>query len=367
MDGLLERFSPEKRENFRMKKLRIVFVHLNTSIPEHLLANCRRMKSLFPECDLHLIHNSASDLRSELGITTHKIDISKYEHIFRNHKWSMKFRQGFWQSSMLRILVLEQFHELYPEDPILHVESDVILMPNFPFREICQQNLPHWNSFGHDADVGALLYSPEKKYTKLLVDSLRLAIEKNQYFTDMTALNFVRKENPETFKLLPTSSLDSSFEKLPFIFDGAIFGMWLFGQDPRNHYGFQPRFVNIPESKYQIMKKTIFFSDAGLLTLREEFKVSQIVTLHLHCKDTRLFKPDSKLFKKRIRSASRRVNILLFRPKVFLHLALSAVKNKEIKGFIYHFPLLGRAVRIIRKISRATRKYFVLRPRKRRR
>jgi hypothetical protein len=115
------------------------------------------------------------------------------------------------------------------------------------------------------------------------------------------------------------------------------------------------------------MKKTIFFNDAGLLTLREEFKVSQIVTLHMHCKDTRLFKPDSKLFKKRIRSASRRVNMLLFRPKVFLLLALSAMKNKEIKGFIYHFPLLGRAVRIIRKISRATRKYFVLRPRKRRR
>jgi hypothetical protein len=339
-----------------MTKLRVVFVHLNTEFPKHLIANCYRMKRLFPDIDLHLIHNTEAALPNELGITIHKVDISRYELDFKNHKWSVEFRSGFWQSSLLRILVLEQFHELFPMDSILHVESDVILMSDFPFDRISQLDLPYWNSFGNEADVAALIYSPTIVHTKLLVASLRNAVKLNHDLTDMTALNFVRKENPKIFKLFPTSYLDESFNTIPFIFDGAILGMWLFGQDPRNHYGFQPRFLNLDESHYNIFKGTIFLNNAGVLTLREKSNVSQIVSLHLHCKDTRLFEIDSALFKRRIRSASKKIHMVLFRPGVFLNLAIGAVRGNDLKGFFYNFPLLGRLLRMIRGTARATKR-----------
>jgi len=343
-----------------VSKLHVVFVHLNTKFPKHLIANCYRMRSLFPEVNLHILHNTDSTLPDELGVAIHKIETSTYESDFKNHEWSRDFRHGFWQSSLLRILVLEQFHELFPNDSILHVESDVILMSGFPFDKIAQLDLPYWNSFGKKADVGALIYSPRMSYTKLLVASLRKAVNANHQITDMTALNFVRNESPDVFKVFPTSYLDASFETIPFIFDGAVLGMWLFGQDPRNHYGFQPRFLNLTESLYSIVRGSVHLSDAGLLTLREGSEVSQIVSLHLHCKDTRLFEANSTLFKRRVRSSSKRIHVVLFKPSVFFKLTIEAIKQNELRGFVYNFPLLGRLLRIIRGTTRAAKKSFAL-------
>lgn len=343
-----------------MSKLHVVFVHLNTKFPKHLLANCHRMRSLFPEVDLHILHNTDNTLPDELGVAIHKVDTSTFESDFKNHEWSRDFRHGFWQSSLLRILVLEQFHELFPNDSILHVESDVILMSGFPFDKITQLDLPYWNSFGNKADVGALIYSPTMSYTKLLVACLRKAVTANSQITDMTALNFIRNGNPDVFKLFPTSHLDESFGTIPFIFDGAVLGMWLFGQDPRNHYGFQPRFLNLTESRYGIVRGSVHLNEAGILTLREGSKVSQIVSLHLHCKDIRLFEADSALFKRRVRSASKRIHLVLFKPRVFLKLTIEAIKQNELRGFGYNFPLLGRLLRMIRGAARATKKSFAL-------
>jgi hypothetical protein len=197
-------------------------------------------------------------------------------------------------------------------------------------------------------------------HTKLLVASLRKAVNANSQVTDMTALNFVRNERPDVFKLFPTSYLDESFETIPFIFDGAILGMWLFGQDPRNHYGFQPRFINVTESRYSIIRGSVHLDETGLLTLREGSEVSQIVSLHLHCKDTRLFEANSALFKRRVRSASKRIHVVLFNPRIFMKLTIEAIKENELRGFVYNFPLLGRLLRMIRRTGRATKKSFAL-------
>lgn len=331
-----------------MSRLRLVFVHLNTNFPPHLMANIKRMKSMFPEMEVHLIHNLETSFPDDLGIFMHRIETSRYDLDFKNHKWDTKFRKGFWQSSLSRILVLEQFHEQFPLDPILHLESDVILMKNFPFQEISKLGETYWNSFGTDSDVGALIYSPTFNATTHLVDALRDAIRANPYITDMSALNMVRRNDPDKFKVLPTSSSDKSFKNIPFIFDGAIIGMWLFGQDPRNHYGFQPRFLNLTESKYFVKKNTISLNAIGEMFLQEGTQLSTVVSLHLHCKDVRLFESQGELVQKRVSAASRSAHIVLFKPKIFFTLAYTAINERQVKAFLYNFPLLGKILRMMR-------------------
>lgn len=340
-----------------MKALRIVFVHLNTNLPKHLIENIKRMRLLFPESDLHIVHNLEISLADKFDITAHRITQSKYESDFKNHQWSTDFRSGFFQSSLMRVFVLEQFHKKFPMDPILHIESDVILMPDFPFEQIAELRMPHWNSFGIDADVGALIYSPTFNDTELLVKALRKVLCSNPHSTDMTALNYVRKENPEIYKLFPSSYQDETFKSLPFIFDGAALGMWLFGEDPRNHYGSTPRFKNPRGSHLGFKKKTVFLDNKGRLLLKEGSVLSQVVSIHLHCKDIRLFDFNNYLFRLRVRSSSKRVNMPLFSLKIFFSLARDAIRENQLKSFVYHFPFFGGFLRIVWAKAKGVKKY----------
>ena len=283
-----------------------------------------------------------------LPVTFIRVDTNQFEGDFVNHALDRKFRGGFWQSSIMRLLVLEEVHAHFPNNPILHVESDVLLMSNFPISlfEGCRKVL--WNNFNEVTDVGALVFSPNLDDSTNLVAALRSIIRENSKVTDMTALFRIRELNPDRFSILPTSCFDPSYSKFPFIFDGAILGMWLFGQDPRNHYGAQPRFINLPESKYKLKRGSFFTSEDGVLMLREREMISPVVSLHIHCKDIRLFKLTDKLFTARINQSSKYLVRPLFLPKVFFFLLIQSIKQRTFLGFLYNFPLAGRLLKTLR-------------------
>lgn len=333
-----------------MANIQIVFVHLNTQVPLHLIENVRRTKELFPDIQVHLVGNLECTLPKDLESNFMLVSTDSFKEILLSHTWDTGFRNGFWQSSLMRLLVLSEVHKIIGGSPILHVESDVILLPGFPFDEITKSPLGMWNKFNQTTDVGAIVFLPDLEASIFLFDSLTYILKEDPSVTDMTALSRVRQLHPNRFSVFPSSITDDDYAALPFIFDGAIYGMWIFGQDPRNHYGFQPRFRNLPESTYGLAKGDVYFNERGLLVLLEGSIESPIVSLHLHCKDTRLFSLKSRLFQKRIHSCSRAWNIGLIRPTVFLNLLLSAFKQKQFKAYVYNFPILGRIIRLIRKL-----------------
>jgi len=331
-----------------MYKLKIVFVYLNSSFPAYLIENIRRTHNLFPDLEIYLVGNIQLE-PDDLPVTFIRVNTIQFEKDFDNHSLDRHFRSGFWQSSIMRLLILEEVHANFPDNPILHIESDVLLMSNFPINLFENSSKSAWNNFNESSDVGALVFSPNLSETSYLVSTLRTIIREDPRITDMTALFRARQLSPDRFLILPSSYTDANFSNFPFIFDGAILGMWLFGQDPRNHYGGQPRFRNLPESKYTVRRGGFFISSDGCLMLRERDKISPVVSLHIHCKDVRLFHLRNDLFRSRIIESSKYFVTPIFLPRVFISLLVQSIKHREFLGFAFNFPLFGRLFKLIRK------------------
>ena len=85
--------------------------------------------------------------------------LSKYSNL----KLRSRFRNNFWLLSLERLLVLSEVHNEYLESRILHIESDVLLLPNFPWDIFNDLNTLFWSTYEPDRDVAALLFSPSAK------------------------------------------------------------------------------------------------------------------------------------------------------------------------------------------------------------
>jgi hypothetical protein len=331
-----------------MQQLVLVFVHLNSVLPAHLIANIKRTNVLFPEKIVCIVTNVVQELPKEVRAEIIHLSISEYQIDFKNHKLDSRFRNGFWQTSLVRILVLEKVHKRYKDFALLHIESDVLLFDIFPFTSLLQKDSVMWSQFGEDADVGALMYFPTVSDTEFIVSELRKLIKDEPTITDMSALSVLRKRYPERINLLPGNYADPEYKVLPYIFDGAMLGMWLLGEDPRNNYGYRPRFRDRKESHHHFVMGDIQVDLGGRLTLAGPAGVSTIVSLHVHCKDARIFNPDNYLIKKRVAQSNSKIRYPLFSFIVFFLLIFESIRGGSFKGYIYHFPLLGRFLKIFR-------------------
>ena len=331
-----------------MRDVVIVYVHLNTIFPQHLIANIRRTNALYPEKIVCVVTNIVQYLPRDLSVELICMNVSQYEMDFENHQFDSEFRNGFWQISIMRIFVLEMVHDLYRDMALFHVESDVILFAGFPFEALSQIDKIMWSRFGDSADVGALIFSPDASRTKFLVSEMRQLIRDDPKLTDMSALSRIRMAHPDVIKLFPASVSEPGYKDLPYIFDGAMIGMWLLGQDPRNNYGYTPRFRSLEESYYQFSKGDVQIDVDGNLVCHSGSQVSRLVSLHVHCKDVRIFNTDNYLIAKRVKQSNGVFRLPLFSIKIFLKLFLEAMSKGTMKAYVYHFPVLGRILRTVK-------------------
>ena len=201
---------------------------------------------------------------------------------------NMKFRGGFWRYSLERLIALESWHaENSPAEPFLHIESDILVLNNFPFDNFEWIDKLAWIKFNESHDVSALLFSPNFKSTKWLVGRIREKIAEDFGLTDMTVLSIIRRSSPDKVYLLPTVSSPAS-DFFEGVFDGASIGMWLHGRDPRNHYGFVRRHILLPDSddRAEILKYTM---SGELLSVSTERMRFPLFNLHVHSKKRSLF------------------------------------------------------------------------------
>jgi hypothetical protein len=209
---------------------------------------------VFPSIPLIFISDNDNhlDKAKKLGIDTFRyVATSEIDFIFDDSKHDQNFRSNFWRTSVERIFALSQFHEENPSGSVLHFESDVMLMPSFPWHEFNKlQNLA-WGNTNTLLDCAAIFFSPSDAETKWLCEQLKLRISLDGLSTDMKALREIRELYPKKILLLPstppgvsTLSNFSQEKELPKItnhneafggiFDFMEMGMWLTGENPRN-------------------------------------------------------------------------------------------------------------------------------------
>lgn len=288
--------------------MEIVFVHLGSRIPKHLRLNLRRTSELFPEKKIVLItdqtlHLPKGNYRVERVISHDDFDLAS-----RSLNHPLEFRNGFWISTLLRLTAVARFAQLASQ-PILHVESDVILSRDFPFKKL--ENLGEVASFplvSPGQAVASILYIGSKSVGTEFSNFIDREVQKNPNTSDMRVLDAFREFSPESVEILPTGPnvpivyLDSyltnfldatrkNLDALGGVFDAIDIGFFLFGEDPRNNRGFR-NIRKLDDSSYLRLTTLGFSFDKRREFINLEYagKSYPLYTLHIHSKDSRAFK-----------------------------------------------------------------------------
>jgi hypothetical protein len=288
----------------------IVFVHLGDARAKHLWANIKGIQSIWPHVPITLVSDANENLEraSHLGINTFEFKTNlDLNRAIESSGHDSNFRQGFWNYSILRLFAVLQYSESKPDLPLIHLESDIAILPNFPLEKLANLKKPSWMKFNETHDVGSIFTVPNATFSQFLTLKLLEIISKNRNLTDMTLLSKFAEQHPSSMTYLPVSSStqDSAlrgdlrgsveaektvenFQLFGGIFDSAPLGMWLLGQDPRNHLGRLLRYRALPESYIQAQTLKFEF-DHELIALTTSAQV-QVFNLHVHSKELKYFK-----------------------------------------------------------------------------
>jgi hypothetical protein len=195
---------------------------------------------------------------------------------------------NFWRYSIERLYALAEWHSINPDQKLLHLESDILIMPNFPLEKIEVIKQISWCSFNHSHDVASIIYSPSNTDTNWMLNELELLLIEDSTLTDMTGLRKLKEKFPHR-----TSYLNSG-EEVAYLggaIDAAPYGMWLCGRDPRNHKGVTRRFLELPESDINPNSVTFHYGHKSHLRIKKsEGPELSLFNLHVHSKHKAIFR-----------------------------------------------------------------------------
>ncbi len=276
----------------------IVFVHLGTKIPKILSANISWISNIFPNKSITLI--------TDLDIPKNKIlkkvkvyTLQPSSPVFRLNQTphALSFRKGYWLHTIRRLLALADWHSNYPETSFLHVESDMLLMKDFPFEKIDSLKTLAWPNVSDVRDMPGLLFSPNSEASQWLADKLLEQIELYSDTTDMLALRRIAEKYPSNhtyFSTMPQRPPQANgalnHKDSAFIFDGLTLGMWFAGEDPRNHWGLVVRGKNYIDHCPITEKLELRKGNQGLeARYRDQKDWFGVSNLHIHSKNLGFF------------------------------------------------------------------------------
>jgi hypothetical protein len=252
----------------------IVFVHIGKTMPAYLVTAVKQAHLFNPNSDLIVIANKeaiqkeGSKYPSYLNfVACESLKQSWHHYQFLNQsKLDRSFRNGFWLRASERFFVLDELVNTYQLKDVFHLESDCMLYADL------QQFLPvlhaHYTGIAAPFEDGTLcipclVYVPNgasiTELAKFMVGFSRKIIVNKYTISDMFALGTFMKEagkgkldslpvvipeylaqypfKPEERRGLEGASatlLCNHVENFGSVFDGAGYGQYLGGQDPRN-------------------------------------------------------------------------------------------------------------------------------------
>ena len=359
-----------------------VFIHLGKSPAEHLWLNLARHRQIFPDVTTYLILDETRHFkRVPEGVQTY---FFKRENKFLNetlfNAHDQKFRRGFWRFSLERLFALAEFHKSMPLASILHIESDVLLLPNFPWSTFTCVKTPMWNNYNLERDVSALLFYPNYEVHARTIVRIQELLSENSSHTDMTILAGLRNRYSDAFSFLPSLSndipelknisnktgaefIEKVSQKKIFsegVFDAAPIGMWLLGHDPRNNYGKAfihdsspivsgDSIVDPSSVKYELDKRGNLFIASNF----SEGKIS-LWCLHVHSKSLRLFSNNwERELNYYVNLTSNPTQIAFFSKSALWNMLTQSIKGRTFIRFLIGLPPIHRLRRWLSPVKRS--------------
>jgi len=361
--------------------IKFVFVQLGSFIPNYLEGNIKRLSSLFPNNEIYLITNNQKLLKLTIPNLRTEIYNSNDYHEYLLNRLSKKsdFREGFWRLSLERLLALTKFQTENKTEFLLHLESDVILFPNFPLDSIKKLNKLSWSRYNDKLDIASLLYSPNNLSASLLQEGIEHSLELNNHHTDMTILNEIRRTNDSAVTIFPSLpyqesylmnqksgisinsqiQISSEFSFFGGIFDPAAIGVWLLGKNPENSYArliLHDRWIiDTGDSFIDPSGVNYTFKPDGNLYLVEKENHIPIFNLHVHSKNFDLLNAKwVKELDRFVKLSDNKNTIKYINLTGFAKLLALNFKRKKLIEFILSFPLLYSLRMKVREIFSKT-------------
>jgi hypothetical protein len=289
--------------------MNILFAHFDTPIPKYLENNLIRCKNLFPSHSVILLTNVNYKFKKFNGINIVKYFPSKnWEMVKNNLNHSHEFRKNFWFLSLGRLIAISEF-VIANNAEVLHIESDVLISKDFPFEAFSQGD-PEilFPQVSESRSIASTLYLRNAKVANKLIDFIKISSTEDSYVTDMKVLSKLSKLQDVNFLVLPSipsnSKLLQNNHKLDLkaneesikyfkgLFDGADLGIYLFGDDPRNHRGKSKVRQVISDSFFVPQKIDFAFNfERKFLDIYDPMTNSSIpiYSLHIHVKSAKFF------------------------------------------------------------------------------
>jgi hypothetical protein len=307
----------QDRDNHYRSTL-LVLVHFGKKIPRLVRRNIAYLRKLFPENTIVLITDSEKVSRLKfpnLRILRPTIRNDWVQILERIPLGS--FRKGFWKKVVLRLLALEILHDFFPLNTnVLHLESDMLIFKDFPFREIASSGYSiAWMSFDEDIDMPALIFGSVGSF-QWLSNEIRQVLQENPRINDMQALFLVRSRNRSKVGTLPTvqngqcvigEKLEPATVQVSGVFDPAYYGQWFIGEQPRNRWGWIVRKRRL-RSFLDLNSVSLSVVDDGVELTYSHLSSERLFSIHIHSKEARFFGSQQQRHLAR-RSASRKRRI----------------------------------------------------------
>ena len=329
--------------------MQIVFAHFYSRLPKHLVLNLKRAISLFPDHQVCLITDQdSSHLQSlNLKIATYNPSSNWREtETILNHP--VDFRNNFWFVSLARFIAIAEFSKNSPA-PILHVESDVLLAPDFPFHSLSKLEQEYaFPVVSNDLAIASCLYIKNGLAAQTLASFTIKSVISNTSTTDMHILRNFINECGDKIQILPSGpyqhnafenadieflkQIRSSISYFHGIFDGFDIGRFLFGDDPRNNRGLSVLRRNDSRTYLDASRIDLLMTrDRDFPSVKNisDSTVLPIYSLHIHSKKLKLFeiKNSKKLIKKHVTN-SKKEPVTIFVFSIFLKSAATSLKRR---------------------------------------
>lgn len=345
--------------------MKFILVNLGPQIPSYLYENIRWIRRNFPSNELLVIiddqihKENLMELEVEVFYYQRKRDVR--ELLAKLHH-DATFRGGFWQLTIDRLFAIcDAVVELGLKKTI-YIESDVLILPNFPMGAVSKIEKIAWTRYNDKRDVASIIIIPNSSQaTQFRADLIKL-FESNPTLTDMSALNQLASRRVDSVFLMPTivdglenNKLvdESELSRITFlspeftsdcrgVFDGAIIGMYLTGQDPHNSYGFT-MFLNQDllkeDESYTDLRNVDFIHQNKRLYLKtQKGEKIEVYNLHIHSKNPEMF--TDRVFSNleiMVDKANQKIPYVQFNSKILYELMKQNLRNRTFLRYLRRF------------------------------
>jgi len=357
--------------------LEIVFIELNR-MPKYSLMNIERTKRMFPDLRITLLtnvtDNSNVKLLEQEGICKVEfVDLNATRvHIMSSSNKAYNSDNLFWISTLERVFLLFDWHEKRPDSKLLHIESDVILFPNFPWDTFKALDRVAWGRYSSTHDVAALVFSPNLDTSREVKQVLLDVVTAEPNLTDMTALSRVKQRIKQEVCVLPSAlpelvdvmrieqncdvqnfkQISQEASYFDGVFDLAAVGMWLDGIDPKHYLG---KSSNMPRNIYEkgesfinLSKLKFSVKENGQLVIVTPNGVREVFCLHIHSKRLVWFSREWEgELKAIVESVNRGIVSNRFYALVFIQVLIENFKQKTLLRLLLRRILLNKVWQII--------------------